>query len=78
MHDQRTPAQDGDLIDRAILRLLTDAPALWSVAEVTSEIGSETATTDGLARLAGAGLIHRLDQFVFATRAAFCGQRLAL
>jgi hypothetical protein len=63
-------AQD-DATDQAIMGLLLiDHPGLWSVGEVAREMGDELRAQDGLARLAGAGLIHRLDGFVFATRAA--------
>lgn len=56
--------------DRAILGLLIDEDCqrLWSVAEIEQEIGEDA--TSGLARLHGAGLAHRLDGFVWATRAA--------
>jgi hypothetical protein len=73
MHQEATtcsPAEDDDRIDGAILGLLIDSPVPWSVLEVEREIGDEIATADGLARLARAGLIHRFDGFVFATRTA--------
>lgn len=34
------------------------------------EMGDELRAQDGLARLVAAGLIHRLGEFVFTTRAA--------
>lgn len=70
-------AQD-DATDQAILGLLLiDHPGLWSVAEVAREMGDELRAQDGLARLAGVGLIHRLDGFVFASRTAVCAHALA-
>jgi hypothetical protein len=80
MHDQPipTPAEQDDEIDSSILGLLTDCPVPWSAEEVAREIGDAVGATDGLGRLARAGLVHRLDGFVFATRAAVRGQRLAL
>jgi hypothetical protein len=65
MHDQRRP-------DRVILALLTDSGAQrpWSVDEMEREIAQDV--TDSLARLYGGGLIHRLDRFIWATRAATC------
>jgi hypothetical protein len=63
-------------IDASILALLLDAAGLWAVTEVEREIGDRVATADGLARLYGAGLIHRLDGFVFASRAAAHGATL--
>jgi hypothetical protein len=74
MHDQRkpTPAEDDARVDGAILRLLLDADARgpWAVEEVARQIGDRVSTVDSLARLHGAGLIHRIDGFVFASRAA--------
>ncbi|MEX1141380.1 MAG: hypothetical protein WEB79_03605 [Thermoleophilaceae bacterium] len=80
MHDQRTPtpAERDDQIDGAILAFLLDRPALRAADEVAREVGDEIAAADGLGRLARAGLIHRLDRFVFASQAAERGQRLAL
>jgi hypothetical protein len=70
MHAQGT--HDPQQVDAAILGLLVDPGASrpWSVEEVVREIGSDVETADGLARLAGAGLCHRLKGFVWASRAA--------
>jgi len=71
MHDQRTsPAEADDQIDGAILSLLVASPVPWATLEVAREIGDEIDATDGLSRLVRGGLIHRLDGFVFPTRAA--------
>jgi hypothetical protein len=43
---------------------------LWSFEELVREIGDEVVVQDALAHLNASGLIHRLEQFVFATRAA--------
>jgi hypothetical protein len=52
-------------------RLLTlDLNAPLSVSEVVREIGNDTAVVDALARLDGAGLVHRCGHFVFSTTAA--------
>jgi hypothetical protein len=40
------------------------------VQEVSRELGDPEDAADGLRRLMGAGLVHRLHDFVFATRAA--------
>jgi hypothetical protein len=81
MHDQRSPdvAADEARIDSAILALLLDDDAQrpWSVDEVAREIGDPLATSDAVARLYGAGLVHRLEGFVFATRPALRAARLA-
>jgi hypothetical protein len=81
MHDQRssTVAEGEDQVDAAILGLLLhpDAQRPWAEDEVAREVGDPLAVTDGLARLFGAGLVHRLEGFVFATRAAVRGEQLA-
>lgn len=77
MHDQPTPAEQDDQIDSAIMVLLIDSPVPVATYEVAREVGDVEAT-DGLARLVRAGLVHRLDGFVFATRAALRGRRLVL
>jgi hypothetical protein len=79
MHDQRilTPAEEDGQIDSAILGLLIDPDVQrpWSREEIDREIGSDT--TDSLNRLFGAGLIHRLDGFVWVTRAAIAAEEIA-
>jgi hypothetical protein len=50
----------------------------WSVAEVERELGEHIATVDAVASLQAAGLVHRCGEFVFATRAALCMDRLSL
>jgi hypothetical protein len=72
----RDPAERERSVDCAILGLLinleTHRP--WSVEEITREIGEET--TDSLNRLYGAGLINRLDGFVWASRAAVVAEEI--
>jgi hypothetical protein len=72
MHDQSTltPAEQDGQIDSAILGLLIDMDATrpWSFDEIEREIRSNP--TDSLNRLYGGGLIHRLEGFVWASRAA--------
>ncbi|MGA7704107.1 MAG: hypothetical protein WB998_04350 [Solirubrobacteraceae bacterium] len=50
--------------------LLSDGQCVWSVEELVVEIGRRLDTTDAVAALNAAGLIHRCGEFVFATRAA--------
>lgn len=82
MQDQRiqTVADEEAQTDQAILGLLlTDSAAIWSVEEMVSEIGNNPIhVTDSINRLAGIGLVHRFDGFVFASRAAARATELAL
>ena len=50
--------------------LLIEHDGLWSVEEVERMLGDALAVTDALARLHAVGLIHRLENYVFATRSA--------
>ncbi len=75
MHDQRNDACAADPEvhdDSAVLNLLLDPTlrAPLSVDEITREVGERIKALDAIARLHGCGLIHRYDDFVFATRAA--------
>ena len=72
MHAERssTPADEESQIDAAVLGLLLGRPAIWAVEEIGREIGDDTAVSDSVARLYGTGLVHRMDWFVFPTRAA--------
>ena len=81
MRDENTPtlAEQDRGSDTAILGLISgDEQRPWSVDEVAREIGNHGATVDGLARLYGAGLIHRCGEFVWPTRAALRAEELAL
>jgi hypothetical protein len=83
------PGDAEDSLDEALLGLLIhDHPGLWSLTELTRSLAPSAQTADGneppahdtedaIARLYAAGLIHRVGQFVFATRAAHTAQRLA-
>ncbi len=65
----------------AILGLLLDfeSGSIWSEEELMRELSaSRVEVLDGLARLRGAGLIHRCGRFVFATRAASRFDRLEI
>jgi hypothetical protein len=76
MPEERTPStveEDGQ-IDHAIMLLLLDREAQrpWSEQEIEREIGCDV--TDSLARLYAAGLIHRLQGFVWAGRPAIAAE----
>lgn len=73
-----TPAERDAQTDSAILGLLMNDTSHrpWAVEEITREIGWDT--TDSLNRLYGGGLIHRLQDFVWATRAAVMVDEISL
>lgn len=93
MHHHPIPGPElGDPVEalaQAILGLLThDHPGLWSLSELDRSLTSSgktqpgaepprAPTEDAIEQLYAAGLIHRVGQFVFATRAAHAAQRLA-
>ena len=62
--------------DHVILGLLVSDSSHrpWSVEGVEREVGR--GADDGLARLFAAGLLHRLDRFVWPTRAALIADQL--
>ena len=72
-----TPAEREHTLDGAILGLLIDLEyhRPWSAEEIAREVGEDV--TDSLNRLYGAGLIHRLDGFVWATHAAVVADEIA-
>jgi len=63
--------------DHTVLELLITEDRLWSFEEVVRELGERVVIEDAVARLHGAGLIHRLESFVFATRAAMRAWQLS-
>jgi hypothetical protein len=83
------PGDPAEALAQAILGLLVDDhPGLWSLAELDRSLtssgqispGAEPprhVTEDAVEQLYAAGLIHRIGQFVFATRCAHTAQRLA-
>jgi hypothetical protein len=79
-HGSCAVAEQGQA-EGAILGLLLnfDAGSLWSVEEVVRQLSaSRLEVIDGLASLRAAGLIHRVGDFVFVTRAASSFDRLEL
>jgi hypothetical protein len=78
-----------EALAQAILGLLIDDhPGLWSLSELDRSLtssgqnppGAEPprhVAEDAIEQLYAAGLIHRIGQFVFATRCAHAAQRLA-
>jgi hypothetical protein len=78
MHDQPTlsPAERDAQQDRVILDMLMleTSHRPWSVDEIARELRSDP--TDSLRRLYGGGLIHRLEQFVWASHAAVVAEEI--
>lgn len=67
--------------ESAILALLLnfDAGSIWAVDELVRQLSAPRLDVlDGIAELEGAGLVHRLGDFVFASRAASSFDRLEL
>jgi predicted transcriptional regulator len=50
--------------------MLCDSSWPWSVDEIARELQTRIGAYDSVSRLAEAGLVHRLGEFVFPTRAA--------
>jgi hypothetical protein len=67
------PQEQWRIIERDILYLLTDPTqqTLWSAEELGRELENPNDVADALLSLDRAGLIHRIDNYVFATRQAF-------
>ncbi len=78
MTDQHTTvADDEDRADASVLLLLLDEThPVWHVEEIGREIGDALAATDAIARLHASGLVHRIEQFVLATRSARHSSRI--
>jgi hypothetical protein len=80
MHDQpnQSTIERDNQTDSAILMVLLSETSHrpWSVDEIAREMGYDP--TDSLRRLYGGGLIHRLDDFVWATRAAAMADEISM
>lgn len=76
----QNPREEDERAQKAVLGLLLrpNEQRPWSVDEVKREVGEALAVTDAIAALHAAGLIHRCGDFVFASRAALCMDRLSL
>ncbi len=73
--------EQGRQAEGAILGLLLnfDGGSLWAVEELVRQLSaSRLEVIDAVANLEAAGLIHRLDDYVFASRAASSFDQLEL
>jgi len=80
-HGSCATAEQERQAEGAILGLLLnfESGSLWSVEEVVRQLSASCLEViDGLANLEAAGLVHRVGDFVFATRAASSFDRLEL
>lgn len=60
----------GEPIDGVLLRLLSETPGPWRLAELEREIGEPRAVRDAVGRLVGAGLAHRMKGGFYVASAA--------
>jgi hypothetical protein len=76
----RMPEEQDEMAQKGVLVLLlgSDSQRPWSVAELERERGEQLGTVDAIASLQAAGLVHRCGEFVFASRAAICMDRISL
>ncbi len=65
------PGDRLDTNERAVLLLLFDDRAPWTLDELGRELNDDRGdAADAVSSLTRAGLVHRLGDFVFPTRAA--------
>jgi hypothetical protein len=55
--------------DNVVLALIFREEWPWSVEEIGRELNNQTEASDAVCRLLGSGLVHRLGDLVFPTRA---------
>jgi len=82
MQDQPNAAdltRQDDHVERLVLALLLESRTTgpWSIQELARELGDETQAADAIESLRGAGLVHRCQELVFATRSAVRFHELA-
>lgn len=72
--------RESSVIEFGIYNRLTlpDEQRPWAVRELVLEIGDQMEVEDALARLHGAGLVHRCGEFVWATRAALAADAIEM
>lgn len=74
-----TVAQQEAIADEMVLDMLLDGDwqRPWSLEEISRELGDPVEADDCLGRLTRRGLVHQLDGYVFASRAAIHAIRIA-
>jgi hypothetical protein len=68
--DPMEPGERMDNSQKTVLLMLFDDRVPWTLDELGSELKSQLDAADAVSALAGAGLVHRLGDFVIPTRAA--------
>jgi hypothetical protein len=77
--EQRGTGLSEDELDNTVVSFLLDKPWWpWSLEEIARELGDRPDAEDAIARLAGAGLVHRLGDFAFPTRSLRRASKLRL
>jgi hypothetical protein len=65
--------------DNVVLAVMfREASWPWSIEELGRELGNQASANDAVCRLAENGLVHRLGDFVFPTRAARRGAEIEI
>jgi hypothetical protein len=64
--------------DNVVLALIFREKWPWSVEEIGRELNDQTEASDAVCRLLGSGLVHRLGDLVFPTRAARRGAEIEI
>jgi hypothetical protein len=67
---EQTPAERMDGNEKVVLILLLDDRLPWTLDELGRKLKDRVDAADAIATLSGDGLVHRLGDFVFPTRAA--------
>lgn len=71
IHHEESPCERVAADDNLVLSVVLSEPFPWTVAELGRELDEEAKYIDDcVAHLVAAGLLHRLGEFVFPTRAA--------
>jgi hypothetical protein len=68
--EEETPGERIDRREKMVLAMMLEDPFPWTVEEIGRALNNQGYASDSVDKLAGAGLVHRLDGFVFPTRAA--------
>jgi hypothetical protein len=69
--EDEDPAGREARTDNAVLDFMLVGPSWpWSVEEIVRELGNKVDAEDAVVRLIGAGLAHRMGEFIFPTRSA--------